>query len=414
MQNSLLQGLRALDLTDQKGFMCGKILGSMGVDVIKIERPGGDPSRMIPPFINNTKNPERSLYWYAFNTDKRGITLNLENPVGQEIFKNMVLKADFVIESFTPGYLSRLKLGFRSLHQINPNIVLTSITPFGQTGPHSKWKGCELVLSAMSGVMDNCGDPDRPPMREGPDSIYFRGNAAAVFATILAYYHRQSGFSGQHIDVSLQDVDVSRTFNNLVAWEFDRRLIKRSGVLRRMGARGTRQIWSCKDGRLYWTLSGGAMGKIGNQAICNWIDEAGIVNNPLHTIADWEKLDMSKLEPAMVKEWETAIGQLFMKYTKKEMSQEASRRGLSLTIINNSADILEYPRFQQRDFWLDIEHPEVGRSFKYPRYFFLSNQGDNFVKRRAPLIGEHNLEIYGKEMGFTDEYISLLQRTKII
>jgi crotonobetainyl-CoA:carnitine CoA-transferase CaiB-like acyl-CoA transferase len=131
MRETLLSGCRALDLTDEKGFSCGKILAAIGVDVIKVERPGGDPSRGIPPFYENVPGPEKSLYWRAFNTDKRGITLNIETKEGQRLFKKLVEKADFVIESFAPGYLESLGLGYEALHLVNPRIIVASVTPFG-------------------------------------------------------------------------------------------------------------------------------------------------------------------------------------------------------------------------------------------------------------------------------------------
>src|SRR5512139_42575 len=132
----MLEGCRALDLTDEKGFLCGKILAEVGVDVIKVERPGGDPSRRIGPFWGDIADPEKSLYWFAYNSNKRGITLNIETADGVEIFKKLVKASDFVIESFPPGYMETLGLGYSALSDIKDGIILTSITPFGQAGPY--------------------------------------------------------------------------------------------------------------------------------------------------------------------------------------------------------------------------------------------------------------------------------------
>jgi crotonobetainyl-CoA:carnitine CoA-transferase CaiB-like acyl-CoA transferase len=137
MTNSIMQGFMALDLTDDKGFLCGNILADLGVDVIKIEKPGGDRSRNIPPFYHDEPDPEKSLYWFAYNANKRGITLNLETKAGRDLFKRTVEKADFVIESFPPGYMAGLGLDYVALSKINPRVIMTSITPFGQSGPDS-------------------------------------------------------------------------------------------------------------------------------------------------------------------------------------------------------------------------------------------------------------------------------------
>lgn len=159
--DSLLTGFRALDLTDEKGFICGKLLAALGVETIKAEPPGGDPARYDPLFSDGKTDISKNLNWLAYNTDKRSITLNLESERGRELFKAIAVRSDFILESFTPGYLDSLGLGCEELSRINPRIILTSITPFGQQWPYARFKGCGLVISAVSGVMSTNGDPDR-------------------------------------------------------------------------------------------------------------------------------------------------------------------------------------------------------------------------------------------------------------
>ena len=144
----MLEGYRALDLTDEKGFLCGKVLAELGVDVIKVEKPGGDPSRKVGPFWHDEKEPEKSLYWFAYNSSKRGITLNFETEEGKSLFRDLVKSADFVIESFAPGELDELGCGYSELCRIKKDIILTSITPFGQSGPYSKYRATDLTLMA--------------------------------------------------------------------------------------------------------------------------------------------------------------------------------------------------------------------------------------------------------------------------
>jgi benzylsuccinate CoA-transferase BbsE subunit len=413
MADSLLSGFRALDLTDEKGFACGKILAAFGVETIKIEKPGGDRARGIPPFLNDQKEPEKSLYWFAFNTDKRSITLNLEAIQGQELFRRLVEKADFVLESFTPGYMDSLGIGYESLRRVNPRIIMTSITPFGQQGPYAQYKGSELIASAMSGVLVSTGDPDRPPVREGPDSIYFRSNAAAVLGTIMAHYHREMTGEGQQVDVSLQEVAVSRTSSDLVIWEFDKRLIKRNATTRTVGARTTQWIWQCKDGYVFWPYMGGQGGARGNRALSQWIDDDGL-DNPLNKVANWEEFDFAAISIEELEIHQEAIRKFFMNHTKKEIAEEGLRRGIHASPIKTPAEILEYPQLKERDYWADLEHPELGIELTYPKSFFLSNQTENFVRRRAPLIGEDNDYIYVRELGLSVAEMAALEKANVI
>src|SRR3989304_4246953 len=160
---SMLSSYRVLDLADEKGLICGKILGDLGADIIKVEKPGGDLARRLGPFYHDDPDPEKSLFWFSLNTSKRGITLNIESVDGREIFKRLVKTADFVIESFPPGYLDKLGLGYFDLEKINPGVILVSIAPFGQTGPYRDWKTADIVAWAMGGNMAPWGEPDRPP-----------------------------------------------------------------------------------------------------------------------------------------------------------------------------------------------------------------------------------------------------------
>jgi crotonobetainyl-CoA:carnitine CoA-transferase CaiB-like acyl-CoA transferase len=413
MADSLLGGFRALDLTDEKGFVCGKILATLGVEVIKVERPGGDPARGIPPFLHNTPDPEKSLYWYAFNTDKRSITLNLELSQGQDLFRKLVEKADFVLESFAPGYMDSLGLGYEALKRVNPRTIMTSVTSFGQKGPYTQYKGSELIASAMGGVLLTTGDPDRPPVREGPDSIYFQTGAAAALGTVIAHLHREITGEGQQVDVSLQGIVASRTFTNLVIWEFKKQLIKRSGSVRKIGARATRWIWQCKDGYIFWAFMPGKFGAPANRVLSKWIDEDGL-ENPLNKISNWDEFDLTAISKEELDAHEEAIAKFFMNHTKKEIAEEGLKRGLNATSIDSPPDVIENRQLEARGYWVDLEHPEAGSTLMYPKQFFLCNHTQNFVKRRAPLIGEHNEDVYVKELGLSSTEIAALKKAGVI
>ena len=200
----MLSPYRVLDLTDEKGLICGKLLGDLGADVIKIERPGGDSARNIGPFYHDEEDPEKSLFWWAFNTSKRGITLDIETAEGQEVFRRLVKSADFVIESFPPGHMDKLGLGYSALEELNPGIIMVSITPFGQTGPYKDYKAPDIVAWALGGVLGQWGDIDRPPIwiaHHSQISLHAAAEAAAGVGEARRWMnrgHRSSTVSGDY------------------------------------------------------------------------------------------------------------------------------------------------------------------------------------------------------------------------
>ncbi|MGB2800143.1 MAG: CoA transferase [Dehalococcoidia bacterium] len=153
---------RVIEVADEKGVYYGKLLAKLGADTIKVEKPGGDDTRNIPPFAGDDPHPEKSFFFLYYNQNKKGITLNLECTDGQEIFKRLMRNADVIVESFSPGYLDSLGIGYSALNEINPSLIMTSITGFGQSGPYKDYKVTELTSFAM-GAMFKCGEPARPP-----------------------------------------------------------------------------------------------------------------------------------------------------------------------------------------------------------------------------------------------------------
>src|SRR4030042_2395688 len=188
----MLDAYRVLDLTDERGFICGKTLADLRADVVKIEPPGGDPARSMGPFCRDVPGAEESLYWMAYNVNKRGITLNIETKDGQAIFKRLARNADFVIESFAPGRLKALGLGYEVLCQLNPRVILTSITPFGQSGPYREYGTADIVSMALGGYLYLTGEPDRPPVRIGFPQAYLPAALAAAAGAMIAHCARPS------------------------------------------------------------------------------------------------------------------------------------------------------------------------------------------------------------------------------
>ncbi len=253
----MLSGLRALDLTDEKGFFCGKILADLGADVIKIEKPGGDPARYLESFFGDKADPEKSLYWCAYNSSKRSITLDIELEEGAQCLGRLVKQADFLLESFPPYHMNRLGLGYEELSTINPSIIFASISPFGQAGPYRDFKASDITFMAMSGLMKITGYMDRPPLRLGLDQSYCLAGTQAAIGALFALYDCHRTGQGQHVDVSIYECLALANYWEPPRWEFEQRLVDRLGDRFSRGKGSTRQVWRCKDGYVTWTMMGG-------------------------------------------------------------------------------------------------------------------------------------------------------------
>lgn len=258
---SVLESFRVLDLTDERGFLCGRILADLGADVIKVEKPGGEKARNIGPFYQNIPHPERSLYWFAYNLNKRGITLDIETKDGQEIFRRLAKTSDFVIESFPVGYMDKLGLGYSALSKLNPRLIMTSITPFGQTGPYKDCKASDIVCMAMGGLMYITGTPERPPVRITFPQAYLQASAHAAAATMIAHYYRETAGEGQHVDVSIQQCVTWGLANAIPLWELNQIILRRVGSYLSGRWTGTKQrlVWQCKDSYVLFVVMGGCL-----------------------------------------------------------------------------------------------------------------------------------------------------------
>ena len=413
----MLAPYRVLDLTDEKGLYCGQLLGSLGADVIKIERPGGDPSRNIGPFYHDIPDPEKSLFWYAFNTNKRGITLNIETADGKEIFNKLVTTADVVVESLPPGYMDELGLGYSELEKINPGVVMTSITPFGQTGPYKDYKASDLVCWAMGGLLAQTGDPDRPPVRMSHINFAFlMGSMDAAWSTAIALYWRGSSGRGQQVDVSIQESIAKTAFLAHENWEVSGREQQRAGSFYSVARSDVklRAVWPVKDGYITFLIFGGRWGAThDNPPLTKWIDEEGMADDFLRGI-DWANLSWRHKSQEEVDQIHDYFASFFKTKTKTELLEGALRRRLGVQPICTPTDILSHPQLEARDYWQELEHADLGVTLRYPGRFCLPLETPCKLWRRAPLIGEHNQEIYQKEIGLSNEKLVTLKQGGII
>jgi len=412
-KKGMLSPYRVLDLTDEKGLMAGKLLGDLGADVIKVEKPGGDSTRKIGPFFHDEDHPEKSLFWLSYNTSKRGITLDIGSEDGRDIFRRLVKKVDFVIESFEPGYLDHLGLGYADLEKINSKLIMVSITPFGQTGPYKNFKGPDMITWAMGGRMYSLGDVDRPPIRISyQPQMYIQAGIEGAMAATIALHHRHETGEGQHIDLSIQAVAAQP---GLAGWDINGLVRpRRAGFF--SGARiQVNRTWACRDGGLIsWIYMPGAFdGKTRNAGLVNWMIEEGMADDFIREF-DFDELDYQEVEQDVIDKLEAPTRKFFESHTKAELLAGAVKHRILFYPQFTTDDIMKDVQLIDRGFWEEIEHPELGARMKYPGAFVKASEAPPKVTRRAPLIGEHNREVYKELLGLSETDISKLLQIRII
>lgn len=401
-----LGDLRVLDLADEKGTYCTKTLADLGADVIRIEPPGGDATRDIPPFYQDIPHRERSLYFWQYNSNKRGITLALETAEGRDIFKRLVRTADILVETFRPGYLDNLGLGYSVLSELNPGLIMTSITAFGQTGPYKDYQASDIVGVAMGGMMNACGHPDGPPvMPYGRQGYHTAANHAAI-ATLIALFYRDMEGRGQHIDVSMQtaiaqSLEFSNEFYFNCQW-----VLKRQGS--RHGSDGIGEplghVLPCK---------GGYVCNFGHIGPLDWMEADGAVGT-LKDDPRWLQDPIFRRVPENMRYLDEQQRAWTMLHTGKEITEGCQNMHISWAKCSTLEELFEDEHLLARGFWIDVEHPELGATFKYPGVPYILQKTPWRFLRRAPLIGEHNTEIYQNELGFTGEELSSLKAAGVI
>lgn len=409
----MLSGCRVLDLTDEKGFLCGKILADLGANIIKIEKPGGKESGRTGPFYGGVPDPEKSLYWFSYNTNKRGITLDIEKAEGKKILKTLVQSADFFIDSFPPGYMNKMGLGYGSLMDINPRMVIVSITPFGQNGPYRDFKASDIIIMGMSGMLYLTGDKDRAPLNISIPQSHLLAGADGAVGAMIAYYHREKTGIGQFVDVSMQQSVAWFLAFTIPTWEMSKTNLTRTGVLRSnaLGAH-QRYVWPCKDGYVFFFILGGLAGAKTGRQLVKWMKDEGIADEFLSNM-DWDNFDMGTATQDILDRIAKPVGAFFLRLTKNEILNAAIERNIMISSLQSMDDLLNDRHLKENNFWIEIDHPELGVKMPYPRQFAEMSEVSIATRFRAPLIGEHNAEVYS-EIGLTDQDINKLKRVGVI
>ena len=269
--------------------------------------------------------------------------------VGTEPLLQTLSGADFLIDDLGLACLQDIGLSRAQIEAQFPQLVHISVTAFGSFGPRARWRGGELVSSAMSGVLRLTGAPDRAPVKEARDACTFHADMAAAAGAMAAHYSRGTHGVGQHIDVSVQEVAFSRCVNSILVWQFERRKLQRVGGALNYGLATVRCIWPLADGWCFHSLMTGRFGAPANQALSDWMDELG-ADNPLRGV-DWLAYNRSTLDPAIRAVWERAIAGFFLTRTREQIRTEGRRRGINACAVATPGDVLADPHLQSRQFW---------------------------------------------------------------
>ncbi len=363
-----LSGLRVLDLSDESGHLAGRILADLGADVLKIEPPGGDPSRQRGPFCAGEPHPDAGVQWLARNLGKRSLVLDLAQPADVERLRRLAADADVLIESFMPGVLGDLGCGWADLHALNPRLVLCSITPFGQSGPRSRQRGSDLTALAASGNLFMTGDADRAPVRCSMPVTHYHGGAEAASGILFALWQRDRTGAGQHVDVSLQELMLMPNMSHPAQAAVQGYRGQRSGNFNRVGETTQQEIWPCKDGFVSFALRGGPARIPGLIAIVKYLDEHGMAPPALKD-RDWTKYNSNLTTQAEVDAIAAPFAAFFKTKTMQELYEAACERRLMLAPANTEREVLGSRQLGARDYFAEVAAPRGGGPLPFPSRF---------------------------------------------
>ena len=399
----ILSDLKVLELTHAPcGSYCAKLLADQGAGTIKVEPPGwGDAARHEPPFINGEPDFDGSTTFLAFNTNKRGITLDVEQPSGRDLFLRLSESADVVIESYIPGRMNELGLGFEALQAANSGLVLASITYFGQTGPHAGYQGNDLVAQAVGGFLHAVtGSASRPPMGTALQQMEITAARNGAIAIMASLFYRQQAGKGQHIDISMQEAAVSTPSGLIHPYSFTGRSPHRGGS---DGNVMDGMHLPTLDGEVTLTTAG-----TGGRPMEVWaelLEEPGLLDpkftNRRGRMENWEEL-YALVAPKLAQ------------WNNLDLMQETMTRGLVVGLVQSPKQVVESPHLAERGYFVEMDHA-VGGNLKYAGAGFLLDGANTMETRRpAPRLGEHNSEVFCQELGLSGEELSRLRVARII
>ncbi|HAA94102.1 MAG TPA: hypothetical protein DHW65_01365 [Dehalococcoidia bacterium] len=399
MSEQALEGVKVLDLTHHiAGPYCTKLLADFGAQVTKIERPGGDPARRMGPFFHDEVDPEKSLVFAYLNTNKESVTLNLKTEQGIQVLKALVAESDVLVENFSPRVMPSLGLGYQSLKEINPGLVMTSISNFGQTGPYRDYKAADIVEYALGGLLYIFGAYDREPVKHAFNQAQFKAGTDGASATLMAAYHQRLTGQGQQVDISIQeavatglrDVVNNYTYTGAVR----RRQPNHSGDLQRIRA--------SSDG---YVLPNPGLG-----AGVNWNVLTEFLGLPE---LDDEKFNTASARLVNAEELGKILDDHFIKQNKYDVFYASHEKRFIFGVVQSPEEVMADAQFAARNYFVDIDHPTLG-TLKYPGAPFEMSATPWEAQSPAPTIGQHNQEVLGQRLGYSSEDLAQMRATDII
>ena len=394
----MLSPYRVLDLTNERGLLCGQILADLGADVIAVEPPGGNSARRLGPFANDEAGPERSLHWWAYSRNKRSVTLDITTDEGRDRLLRLAAGAHFLIESEVPGRMAELGLSYEELAAVNPALVYVSISAFGQDGPKAGYAESDLIVEAAGGNLVLQGDDDRPPVRVSVPQAYLHASAEAAGAALIAHHECQRSGRGQHVDVSAQQAVNQATFARALCEPLGDTPATRLAGGAKLGPIKARLVFPAKDGHVAVLLFFGSTFGPFTTRLLEWICEEGFCDEATRD-QDWIAFAEPLLteQPAALQAYDQLMltVDVFTKTKTKAEHLEASlQRRVLIAPIVTIDEVVESEQFASRDYWSELDSQVLQKRIRYPGPFAKFSASPIAYRQRPPAIGEHNDEVF--------------------
>lgn len=391
-----LSGIRILDLSRVlAGPFCTMMLADLGAEVIKIEIPGkGDDSRSFGPFVNG-----ESGYYMNVNRNKTGITLNLKKPEGKELFLGMVEKADIVVENYRPGVMEKLGLGYEVLKERNPKIIYGAMSGFGHYGPYTQRPGYDVIGQASCGLMSVTGWPDGGPTRVGTAMADSLAGYSLAIGLLAALQYRNSTGVGQKVDIGMMDSGIASMQIIYPIYTMGGRLPERIG--NRYESNYPTDTFETKDGMM---VIGAANDKL-------WVKLCEVMGRP--QLALDERYDKNPKRVERYMELRPVIQEWTSNFTTKDAVELLLKNGVPASPINNLAQVVEDPHAQAREMFVHVQHPAAGDTVLNGSQFKMTETNPQ-IDRPAPLLGQHNEEVYRDLLGLSAGQLEELEMQGIV